>query len=134
MEKIDVYVGWDRNYSAGLEVGDGIVIATGATLDEVKKEFTSALECHLTGMTADGDVIPAEFQGEYELEYRLSTQALLKYTEGIVSRKALSQVTGINQQQLTHYASGWRNPRPEMQQRIVEGIRTLGHQLITASL
>lgn len=134
MKKIEVLVSWDRNYGAHLEVGDGIVIATGDTLDEVKKEFASALEFHLKGMVADGDTIPAELVGLYELDFHLSTQALLKYTEGIVSRKALSQVTGINQQQLTHYASGWRNPRPEMQQRIVAGIHTLGSQLLAASL
>ncbi len=127
-------VGWDRNYSAGLEVGDGIVFVTGDSLDEVKKEFASALEFHLKSMAADGDTIPYELSGLYELDFRLSTQALLKYSEGIVSRKALARVTGINQQQLSHYANGWRNPRPEMQQRIVAGLHTLGNQLLAASL
>ena len=134
MKKIEVLISWDRNYGAHLEVGDGIVVMTGQTLDEVEKDFTEALESHLEWMRSDGDDIPAEFQGEYELDFRLSTQALLKYSEGIVSRKALSRVTGINQQQLSHYASGWRNPRPEMQQRIVAGIHALGNQLLSISL
>jgi predicted RNase H-like HicB family nuclease len=134
MKKIKVLVGWDRNYSAHLEVGDGIVIATGNTFDKVKQEFASALEFHLKGVLEDGEPIPDEFRDRHELEFHLTTQALLKYTEGIVSRKALSQITGINQQQLTHYASGWRNPRPDMQKRIVTGIHTLGNQLIAASL
>jgi predicted RNase H-like HicB family nuclease len=130
MGKATVTIGWDRNYSACLEVGDGIVVATGATLEDIKKEFASALEFHLKGMQEEGEAIPAELQGRYELEYHLNTQALLKYTEGIISRKALSQTTGINPQQLSHYANGWRNPRPEMRRRIAEGIHTLGLQLM----
>jgi predicted RNase H-like HicB family nuclease len=133
MEKVKITVGWDRNYSAFLKVGDGMVIATGDTLEKIKKEFAAALEFHLKGMQEDGDTIPDEFRERYELEFHLNTQALLRYTEGIVSRKALSQITGINQQQLTHYASGWRNPRPEMQQRIIAGVHELGHQLIAVS-
>jgi predicted RNase H-like HicB family nuclease len=134
MKKNEVTVGWDRNYSACLEVGDGIVVATGATLEDVKKEFASALDFHLKGMQEDGDEIPVELRGQYELVFHLNTQALLKYTESIISRRALSRITGINQQQLTHYASGWRNPRPEKRRRIAVGIHELGRQLMAVSL
>lgn len=134
MEKVTVQIGWDRNYSAHLNVGEGFVVATGATLDALKEEFSSALEFHLDGMQETNEDIPATLRGDYELDYHLNAQALLHYTEGIISRRALSQITGINLQQLSHYASGWRNPRPEMQQRIVNGIQELGRQLITVSL
>jgi len=84
-------------------------------------------------MLEDGETVPAEFRGEFDLEYDLSVRALLRYTEGVVSRKALARVTGINLQQLSHYASGWRNPRPDMQQRIIDGIHEIGRQLISVS-
>lgn len=134
MEKVNVMVGWDRNYGAHLEIGDGIVVVTGTKLEDVKKEFASALEFHLGGMREAGEEIPVAFQGNYELVYHLNAQALLKHTEGIISRKALARATGINLQQLSHYATGWRNPRPEMQQRIMRGIQEIGQQLMSVSL
>lgn len=133
MEKIKVSVSWDKNYGAHCDLVAGCV-ATGKKLEDVEREFAKSLKHHLAGMVEDGEAVPAELQGEYELEFHLNAQALLNYTEGIISRKALSDITGINLQQLSHYARGWRNPRPEMQQRIVKGINKLGHQLIAISL
>jgi len=133
MEKIKVSVSWDRNYGAHCDLVPGCV-ATGKDLESVKSEFAHSLGRHLAGMAEDGDAIPAELRGDYELEYHLSAQALLNYTEGIISRKALAEISGINPQQLSHYARGWRNPRPEMQQRIIAGIHALGRRLIAVSL
>jgi hypothetical protein len=84
-------------------------------------------------MRSEGDPIPDEFSDEFELEYHLSARALLRHTERIVPRKTLARVTGINVQQLSHYASGWRTPRPNMQQKIVNGIRQIGEQLTAIS-
>lgn len=133
MNKIKVFVSWDKNYGAHCDLVPGCV-ATGKNLENLKCEFDNSLKLHLAGMAKDGEVVPTEFRGDYELEYHLNAQALLNYTEGIISRKALSEITGINLQQLSHYARGWRNPRPEMQQRIVDGIHELGHQLLAVSL
>lgn len=107
---------------------------TGKTLDEIKERMEFSLRRHIDGMRADGESIPVEFAGEFELEYHLNIRALLHYTEGVVPRKALARVTGINLQQLSHYAFGWRNPRPDMQQRIVDGIHEIGRQLMSVSL
>lgn len=35
-----------------------------------------------------------------------------RYAENYITRKALSKETGINEQQLSHYANGQRHPRP----------------------
>lgn len=130
MKKVVVNVYWDKNFSAIPANDDVCCAVTGKTLEEIKDRMEFSLRKHIDSMRADGDPVPEEFSGEFELEYHLNAQALLKHTEGIISRKALAQVTGINQQQLTHYASGWRNPRPEMQQRIIDGIQDLGRQLM----
>jgi predicted RNase H-like HicB family nuclease len=134
MKKVIINVHWNKNYGA-IPANDQVVcVVTGKNIDEIKERMEQSLLLHLSSMMEDGDTIPTEFKGEYELEYRLDALALLHYTEGILSRKAIARVTGINLQQLSHYAHGWRKPRPEMQQRIVEGINKLGHQLITLSL
>ena len=47
----------DSNYSAYLPDVPGC-IATGTTVDEVKRNLAQALEFHLDGIRADGDSIP----------------------------------------------------------------------------
>lgn len=134
MKKIIVNVDWDRNYSAALDNEDIAVVVTGKSLDEVKDRMEYSLRKHIEGMRADGDPIPAELAGDYELDYHLTIRALLHHTDGIVPRRALARVTGINVQQLSHYASGWRSPRPDMERRIVDGIHEIGRQLMSVSL
>lgn len=129
MEKIIVNVGWNNNYSAASDEVLGCV-ACADTISGIKKEYQSALEFHLEGMREDGDEIPVKLQGEYELVFELTTSALLHSLDGIVTRKAIARVTGINEAQLTHYASGMRNPRPLQRKKIVEGIHTIGRELI----
>lgn len=82
-------------------------------------------------MLEDGDELPEKLKGEYELVFELDTSAMLHSLDGIVTRKAIAKVTGINETQLTHYANGFRKPRPMQRQRIVEGIHQLGRELIS---
>jgi hypothetical protein len=56
--------------------------------------------------------------------------AILHRLDGIVTRTAIAQATGINAKQLGHYAMGLHNPRPAQRERIVAGIRTIGRNLI----
>ena len=132
--KIGIKIDWDgHNFASCTENEDIACIATGKTLDGVKMDMLDALRQHLAWMKEDGDPLPEEFMGEWEPEWHLTTRAQLKYSESFITRKALSEVTGINLQQLTHYASGWRNPRPEMQRRITEGIHTISQKLAVIS-
>lgn len=125
MGKIKVQVSWYNNYGACSDQILGCV-ATHKTLDGVKKAYTESLGWHLEAMLADGDEIPEVLQGDYELEFELNTQAILQYFNGILTRSALARVTGINERQLGHYATGHRNPRPAQRQRIIDGIRKIG--------
>ena len=47
----------DNNYSAYVPDVPGCV-ATGATVDEVKRNLADALQFHFEGMRADGDAVP----------------------------------------------------------------------------
>ena len=129
MEKIKVIIDYTDNYAA-CPADDRIAcVSTGRTLEEVKKNIEEALQFHIEGMREDGDVIPAEFDGEWEFEWELTARAMLHYTDGLVPKSALAKATGINQQQLTHYASGYRIPRPAMRQKIIDGIHSIAAQL-----
>ena len=125
MRKIKVQISWLDNYGAYSDEVLGCVAAH-KTLEGVKKAYTELLGWHLEAMQADGDEIPEALKSEYEIEFELNTQALLHYFEGILTRSALARVTGINERQLGHYATGHRNPRPAQRKKIVEGIHKIG--------
>ena len=133
MGKIIINVDWTDNYAAAPENEDIACVTTGRTFEELKKNMEEALRFHIEGMQEDGEAIPAEFSGEWEFEWHMTTAAMLHYVEKTVPKSAISKVTGINQQQLTHYASGWRRPRPDMRKRILDGIHAIGKELIAIS-
>ena len=99
MERIKVLVGWaGKNYSATTDNFDrlnGIVVATGNTFENLQKKFVSALKFHIEGCITDGDSIPEWLRsGDYEIEYDLTTSALLYRMNGIhqISRELASVV------------------------------------------
>ena len=101
MKKVKVLIDWDENCGAVSEAMPGCV-ATAKTVDAVKEEYASALEFHLDGMRKDSDPIPEMFNGKYELVFELSAQALLHKFDGVLTRAALSRITGINEKLLGH--------------------------------
>lgn len=134
MEKIRVDVSWcDKNFGASLgENVPGAVVLTAATYDELQQRVAETLRFHVEGMIEDGDDVPQWLRdGDYEFEYNLvDTATLLRAYGPFVSLAAISRATGINQQQLSHYASGTKKPRPAQRQRIVDGIHKIGRELI----
>jgi predicted RNase H-like HicB family nuclease len=128
MRTLKVNIDWENNYGAYSEEVSGCV-ATNKTLEGVKQAYIEALEFHLEGLHADGDEIPAAMQGKYRLDYVLNVRALLHYFEGVLTRSALSRVTGINERQLGHYITGHRKPRPEQRKKIVEGLHRIGKEI-----
>lgn len=134
MEKIIVNVAWvDKNFGASL--GDnvpGSVVLTADTYEKLLQEVPETLRFHVEGMVEDGDDVPQWLvDGEYEFEYHLQDVAtVLRAYEPFVSLAAISRATGINQHQLSHYATRMKTPRPEQRRRIVEGIHKIGKQLL----
>lgn len=132
METIKVLVGWeDKNYSAVAEC-NGVVVATHKDFEMLKKEFEEAFAFHIAECAKDGDPITEVLlKGMYSFEYELQTSALLHTFDGILTRAALSKITGINERQLGHYAQGIRSPRKQQREKIVQGIHKLGHQFLS---
>lgn len=121
-KEVNVLISWSGdNYCAGTGEVDGVIMVTNKTFDGVIKEFENAFEFHIE----DNDSIE-----NYNLNYQLQTSALLRKLDGFVTRSALSRVTGINEQQLSHYMTGRKNPRPKQREKIVDGIHKIGKELI----
>lgn len=129
MGKIVINVDYTDNFAAAPANEDIACVSTGRSFEELKKNMEEGLRWHIDSMRKDGESVPAEFDGEWVFEWSFSVRALLHYTERLVPKSAIAKVTGINQQQLTHYASGYRVPRPAMRARIIEGIHAIGQQL-----
>ena len=131
--KIQVHIDWtETNYSApteGPEVG-GVVVDTHTNLNALLESFKETMDFHIGGLS-QGDAPDWLLTGDYEFEYNYTTAALLHKFEGILTRSALSKVTGINQRQLGHYATGHRKPRPAQRKKIVEGIRRIGEEFLS---
>ena len=133
MGKIIINVDYTDNFSAAPANEDIACVSTGRTYEELKKNMTEALHWHIDSMREDGEAIPAEYEGDWDIEWNLSVRALLHYTERLIPKAAIAKATGINQQQLTHYASGYRVPRPAMRAKIIEGIHKIASQLSAIS-
>ena len=65
-----------NNFCAYAPILSGCV-STASSLTDMKKNIREAIEFHIEGSQSDGDIIPEVFGEEYELEYILSTEALL---------------------------------------------------------
>ncbi len=138
MKKIKVLVEWSGdNFSAGTGEINGMVFATGKSLDDVKQKFEDAFQFHIEASLKDGDKLPAYVvKNNYKFDYELQASAMLHLADGLLTRSALSRVTGINEKQLSHYLTGHRKPRPEQNEKIAAGIITLNKQIneLAASL
>ena len=128
MKTIKVNIDWENNYGAYSEEVSGCV-ATHKTLEGVKQSYIEALEFHLEGLHKDGDEVAGVLQGKYKLDFVLNVRALLHYFEGVLTRSALSRVTGINERQLGHYITGHRKARPDQRKKIVEGLHRIGKEI-----
>jgi len=135
MEKIIVNVAWcDRNFGASLSDNvPGAVVLTADTYEKLLREVPETLRYHVEGMIEDGDDVPEWLaKGEYELEYKLVDVAtMLRAFEPFVSLAAISRASGINQHQLSHYATRIKKPRPQQRERIVSGIHKIGKELLS---
>ena len=134
MKKLNVIVeAAPNNYAAYIKEIDGIGV-TGATVEEVKASIQEAIAFFLETAEEDGDEIPEELRGEYELEYHIDVKTFLEVYSGIFTKAGLERLTGVNQKQLWHYANGDVKPRKRQRERIESAIHRLGRDLMAFCL
>lgn len=133
MEKIKVEVNWcEKNFACVWGCPDfGSIIVTNKTLEGLKKEFQLSLQSQIDDMLADGEDIPQFLaSGDFEIEYELHISAILRNAEQFTTMAAISRASGINQRQLTHYASSLKEPRPAQRERIIAGLHRIGESFL----
>ena len=119
----------DDGYCCACDLLPGWVVAYDDDLEGFKGYVQESVDFWLEGRRKDGDAYPEVFDSEYRLVYDFDVATLLDYYRGIFSFAALQSITGINQKQLSHYASGISKPRPQQVEKIKSGLRRLAKDI-----
>ena len=115
----------------GYAENEKAIVGGGDTVQKCKQDI---LDCIATLKDLDSNNRPSFLEKEYELIYKFDTASLLNYYKGIFTNSALERITGINQKQIQHYASGHRNPRLAQRIKIETALHNLGKELLALEL
>lgn len=134
MKKLSAVIETSENkYSAYIKELDGVV-ATGETIDEIKKNLLEAVDVFMETCNETGYEIPDVSKGDYEIEFKMDVKSFLNIYSSVLSKSAIERLTGINQKQLWHYANGKSEPRQLQKQRIENAIHKLGQDFMSIRL
>ena len=106
------------HYGAWAEEIPGIY-AAGDTVKDVKDDILRAIEIY----KKNNIFIPNELSDDIEIQWNFDTSSFLGYINGTFTKAALERMTGINQKQLGHYASGLKKPRRKQVEKIENALR-----------
>ena len=104
-------------------------IATGKTVNLVKKEFAEALEFHIKGITEDGDPLPDALQGEYMLSFKTDIQTFFAWMNGVMTKTGVANIAGLNRDLVNHYANGRRKPSQKQLIKIETALQDFGREM-----
>lgn len=121
----------DGTYGAYAENVEGIY-GMGDTPEEAKKEAMEGLKLLLE--YNDPTNLPTLLKGSYEVVYKFDTVSLLNYFKSVFTAPALERITGINQKQIHHYATGLKKPRAAQVEKIEKGLHKLAEELLAVQL
>lgn len=119
----------ENGYSCACDLLPGWIVAYTGDFDGFRAYVQESLDFYLEGAKEDSETYPSIFDESYEIVYKFDVQSLLEYYRGIFSFSALQTITGINQKQLAHYASGISKPRPAQAEKIAKGLHKLAKEL-----
>lgn len=119
-----------EDFGAWFEGLEG-VYGAGTTVAEAKKNLEDGLGLYVK----HNRTIPAWLKNKsYKIVYKFDAVSILNYYRGIFTNAALERITGINQRQIQHYASGMKRPRALQLKKIETAFHTLGLELIAVEL
>ena len=131
MKTIRIIIERNEDGFWGYSENEKAIVGGGDTVQECKQDILDCIETLKDLNTASK---PAFLEKEYGLVYKFDAASLLSYYKGIFSNSALERITGINQKQIQHYASGHRNPRAEQRLKIEKALHNLGKELLAVEL
>ncbi len=131
-KKIKIIIERSNNaFSAYAENAPG-VYGMGDTVEEAKQSAIEGIQ--LLKKYNKSENIPAILMDDNEVVFKFDTESFLNFYKKIFTNAALERMTGINQKQLQHYASGLKKPRPSQVKKIESAIHNLGKELLAVEL
>ena len=135
MNKIVVNVAkTPKGYSASIDILQGWALGVTGDFSRFKKELDESIAIYIKWAKQDGDIYPPVFDEQYQFEYKFDVESLLWHYNGIISRAALSRLSGINERQLGHYIRGRSHPKAEQSVKIINALHRLGKELTSISV
>jgi hypothetical protein len=126
MKKIKIVIERSKDlFCAYAENADG-VYGCGDTVNQAKESMLKSIELFKKYNKRN---IPQILKGEYSFVYRYDVESFLQYYKGIFTNAAFERLTGINQKQINHYASGLKKPRETQIRKIETALHKLGDEL-----
>lgn len=119
----------ENGFSASCELLPGWIVAFTGNFSEFVNYVKESIGFYVDCAKMDHDPYPTKFDNDYELLFKMDIQSLLYCYDKILTRAALSRMTGINQRQLGHYICGRSKPRKPQSERIVNALHELGKEL-----
>lgn len=108
------------------------IYGAGKTAEEAKNNALKGLELFIENCSEKD--LPAILKGDYDIVFKYDIRSLLNHYNKYFSNVALESITGINQKQLFHYASGLKKPREAQRKKIEEGLHKLAKELSAVEL
>jgi len=125
-------MGASSNHFGGFAVNVDGIYGAGNTVEECKANILEGLRLLIKHSENNHCKIPKWLvDGEYEIEYRYDVQSILSYYANVFTKPALERLTGINQKQLHHYATGLKKPREPQRKKIELALHRLGSELMS---
>lgn len=119
----------ENGFSASCELLPGWIVAFTGSFTEFVNYVKESINFYIDCAKIDNEPYPTVFDNDYELLFKMDIQSLLYCYDKILTRAALSRMTGINQRQLGHYICGRSKPRKPQSERIVNALHELGKEL-----
>lgn len=119
----------ERGYSGSCELLPGWVVSFTGDFSSFIEYVKESIEFYVDCAKEDNEEYPEVFDHVYELLFKMDIQSLLYCYDKILTRAALSRLTGINERQLGHYICGRSKPRPAQSGKIVNALHALGKEL-----
>lgn len=104
----DLFSAWAENIPG--------IYGEGESVKEVKEDILKSISLYKE--LNEEKNIPEELKGDFDIEWHFDVQSFLQYYNGIFTKAALERITGVNQKQLGHYASGLKKPRKAQVEKI----------------
>ena len=92
------------------------IYGEGESVKDVKDDILRAVELYKANNEEKN--IPEVLKGDVQFEWHFDVQSFLVYYSGIFTKAALERITGVNQKQLGHHASGLKKPRKSQVEKI----------------